>query len=87
MLTEEPERVVEFRKKMESEEAKAAYRERGAVAEFPNAWMKEKIGLRKFHLSGLVKASIEVLWACLTYDVMQYIRLMREQRAGAAMAA
>jgi hypothetical protein len=35
---------------METEEAKAIYRQRGEVAEFPNAWNKEKIGLRKFSL-------------------------------------
>jgi hypothetical protein len=83
----EPERVVEFRKKMQSDEAKAAYRQRGAVAEFPNAWIKQKMGLRKFHLSGLIKAGIEVLWACLAYNAMQYIRLMGQQKAEVAIIA
>jgi hypothetical protein len=35
--------VAAFRKKMESEESKAAYRRRGEVAEFPNAWIKDKL--------------------------------------------
>jgi hypothetical protein len=61
--------------KMETEEAKAIYRQRGAVAEFPNAWIKDKIGLRQFRLRGLVKVGMEALWACLTYNIKQWIRL------------
>lgn len=73
-LEAEPELVVEMRRKMETEEAKAIYRRRGEVAEFPNAWIKEKIGLRKFHVRGLAKATMEAVWACLTYNVMLWIR-------------
>jgi transposase len=61
--------VVAHRAKMATQEAKEAYRKRGEVAEFPNAWLKEKLGLRKFRLRGLAKAGIEALWACLAYDV------------------
>jgi transposase len=67
--------VVAHKEKMETEEAKQIYRQRGAVAEFPNAWIKEKIGLRQFRLRGLIKVSMEVLWACLTYNIKQWIRL------------
>ena len=67
--------VTAFIDKMGTEEAKEIYRDRGAVAEFPNAWIKEKIGLRQFHVRGLAKAGIEALWACLTYNLQQWIRL------------
>ncbi len=67
--------VVAHREKMETEEAKQIYRQRGAVAEFPNAWIKEKIGLRQFRLQGLIKVGMEVLWACLAYNIQQWIRL------------
>jgi transposase len=67
--------VAAFMAKMETEEAKAIYRQRGAVAEFPNAWIKDKIGLRQFRLRGLVKVGMEALWACLTYNIKQWIRL------------
>lgn len=67
--------VAQFREKMQQEEAKAIYRKRGPVAEFPNCWIKEKLGLRKFRLRGLRKATTEALWAVLTYDVMQWVRL------------
>ena len=58
-----------FRAKMETEEAKEIYKQRSEVAEFPNAWIKEKIGLRQFRLRGLVKVTLEAMWACLTYNI------------------
>ncbi len=67
--------VAEFRAKMETDEAKAIYRKRGAVAEFPHAWIKEKLGLRQFSVRGLAKVKLEVLWVCLTYNVQQWTRL------------
>lgn len=67
--------VDEFIRKMESKESKAVYSQRGVVAEFPNAWIKDKIGLRQFSLQGLSKVCIEALWVCLTYNIQQWIRL------------
>jgi transposase len=82
ILQELPE-VVAFQEKMETEEARQAYRQRGNVAEFPNAWLKEKIGLRKFRLRGMVKAGLEALWACFTYNAMQWGRLQGQLRLAA----
>src|SRR5713226_6303260 len=67
--------VAELREKMKTPEARAIYKQRGAVAEFPNCWIKEKLGIRKFRLRGLAKAATEALWGVLTYDVMQWMRL------------
>jgi hypothetical protein len=67
--------VVAHREKMQTEEAKQIYRQRGEVAEFPNAWLKDKMGLRQFQVRGLIKVGMEVLWACLTYNIKQWIRL------------
>jgi transposase len=78
---QEQSEVAAFRKKMESAESQAIYRRRGEVAEFPNAWIKEKLGLRKFRVRGLVKAESELLWACLTYNIMQWVRLIWRQPA------
>jgi transposase len=64
-----------FEAKMQTEEARAIYKERAAVAEFPNAWIKDKFGLRQFRLRGVVKVGLEALWACLTYNICQWIRL------------
>jgi transposase len=68
--------VRQFAEKMQTETAKSIYRQRGAVAEFPNAWIKDKLGLRQFRLRGLVKVKLEVLWAALTYNIQQWIRLI-----------
>lgn len=73
--------VAVFRKKMEQPESKAIYRQRAEVAEFPNAWIKEKLGIRKFRVRGLLKAGLEMLWGCLTYNALQWIRLNRLQPA------
>lgn len=68
-------RVAAFITRMETDEAKAIYRQRGEVAEFPNAWIKSKFGLRQFRLRGLVKAGMEALWAALTYNIKLWIRV------------
>jgi transposase len=81
--------VAAFRAKMETPQAQQIYRRRGPTAEFPNSWIKEKLGIRKFRLRGLAKARAEALWGVVTYDVMQWIRLSwrRKQLAAAAAAA
>jgi hypothetical protein len=72
--------VTSFMEKMKTEEAKEIYKQRAQIAEFPNAWIKEKIGLRQFHLRGLLKVGMEALWACLTYNIQQWIRLVWRPR-------
>jgi transposase len=67
--------LVAFEAKMHTAQAQQIYKERAGVAEFPNAWIKEKMKLRQFHLRGLVKVRLEALWACLTYNICQWIRL------------
>ena len=67
--------VQQFRAKMQTPEAQEIYRQRSPVAEFPNAWLKDKLGLRQFRLRGLVKTGLEALWACLTYNIQQWVRL------------
>jgi transposase len=74
---EESAAVVAFRQKMGMEEARAQYRRRARVAEFCHAWIKCKLGLQRFHLRGLLKVQTETLWACLTYNLQQWIRLCK----------
>jgi hypothetical protein len=74
---EESAAVLAFQQKMASEEAQAQYRRRGRVVEFCHAWIKSKLGLRQFHVRGLVKVQMEMLWACLTYNVQHWIRLSK----------
>ena len=69
--------VIAFRKKMASQEARKQYRRRGRMVEFCHAWIKSKLGLRQFHVRGLKKVQMEMLWACLTYNLQHWIRLSK----------
>ncbi len=69
--------MLAFRQKMASEEAQAQYRRRGRVVEFCHAWIKSKLGLRQFHVRGLIKVHMEMLWACFTYNLQHWIRLSK----------
>jgi transposase len=75
--------VAAFVEKMQTKAAQAIYRLRGAVAEFPNAWLKAKIGLRQFRVRGLKKVRCETLWACLAYNFSQWVRLRWKVRLAA----
>ena len=77
--SEETAAMVAFRAKMATEEAKTQYRRRAEVAEFPNAWIKAKLGLRQFHVRGLVKVKAELLWAGLTFNLQKWIRFLQQQ--------
>ncbi len=72
--------VSAFRAKMQTESAKQLYRSRARIAEFPHAWIKEKLGLRQFRLRGLLKVRAEAVWACRTYNIQPWLRLVWRQR-------
>ena len=84
--TENVPTVAAYVAKMQTEAARAAYRWRAPVAEFSNAWLKAKLGLRQFCVRGLKKARCEVLWACLTYNIQQWFRLRWKVRQAAVSA-
>lgn len=69
--------VKAFQEKMQTPQAQQLYKKRAPLAEFTNAWIKEKIKLRQFRLRGLKKVSLEILWACLSYNLQQWIRRCR----------
>lgn len=73
-----------FRNKMSDPQVQKLYKKRAALAEFPFAWMKSKLGLVRFHLRGLAKVTMEVLWASLTYNIKQWIRLTWNPRLSTA---
>jgi len=76
--------VSAFRARQAMPETRTLLRERGRVAEFVNAWLKEKLGLRRFRVRGLAKASTEALWAVLAYNIRQWIRLRWRPRLAAS---
>lgn len=67
--------VASFKKAMETEESKKIYKQRAQFAEFPIAWIKEKFGLRRFHVRGQDKTLMELLWASLTFNVLWFLRI------------
>jgi hypothetical protein len=83
---EDPAATAAFKAKMETEEAKAIYRQRSQIAEFPHAWIKERCGLRQFRCRGQEKASMEAIWACLSYNIIRWVSI-RRKLDGAALAA
>lgn len=72
---EEHPKVAEFREKMQRPEYRSRYRQRAQVAEFSNACLKEKKGLRQFLRRGLTKVRTELGWGCLSCNVSIWIRL------------
>lgn len=78
--------VQAFRAKMQTEGAKQIYRCRAGIAETPNAWIKEKFRLRQFRLRGLLKVGTEAVWACLTYNILQWMRLVWKPGLSTAFA-
>jgi transposase len=79
--------VAAFVEKMKTPEAQAIYRLRKRIAEFPNLWIKEKLGLRRFRVRGLPKVTCEALWVCLTHNIQQWIRLRWKPRLQAVSIA
>jgi len=84
--TEESPEVRRHWEKMAGESAREIYKQRSQIAEFPNAWIKEKFGLRQFRLRGLIKVTMEAMWAAIAYNLSQWIRLCwrpKKARVGA----
>ncbi len=75
----EPDALRRYHAKMETASAKAIYKQRAPVAEFPNAWLKDKLKWVRLRCRGAVKVRAEALWACLTYNLQRYFKLTRLQ--------
>ena len=67
--------LISHKTKMQTVAVQEIYKQRAQTAEFPIAWLKEKIGLRRFRVRGLLKAELEALWACATHNIQQWMRL------------
>ena len=84
---EELAEVAEFRRKMASEKLVRSTDQRAQVAETPNLWIKAKFGLRQFSVRGLRKVGMEAMWACLTYNLLVWIRLRWRPATAVALPA
>lgn len=63
-----------FRERMKSEEAKALYKQRPSIAEFPNAECRNR-GLYQFRVRGLEKVKTVALWYAITFNFMRMSQL------------
>ena len=75
----EPDALARYHAKMETADAKAIYKQRAPVADFPNAWLKDKLRWVRLCSRGVTKALAEALWASLTYNLQRYFKLTRLQ--------
>jgi transposase len=77
----EPDALTRFHAKMKTNTAKAIYKQRAPVAEFPHAWLKDKLKWVRLRCRGLAKTAAEALWVCLTYNLQRYFKLRHLQTA------
>jgi transposase len=64
-----------FDEKMQREESQQIYKKRAPLAEFPNAWIKTKLKLRRFATRGLQRVQCEAIWAAMTFNLQRMFRL------------
>lgn len=62
------------RERMGTAQAKATYKRRSAIAEFPNADCRNR-GLTQFRVRGLVKAKAQTLWHVLAFNLLRMKKL------------
>ncbi len=67
--------VAALRRRMKSESGRRVYTKRGQIAEFPNAVIKERFGLRQFLVRGLAKVQTVTLLTVLAYNMQRIISL------------
>jgi hypothetical protein len=80
---EEPPATTAFKAKMTTEEAQQIYaQQRSQIAEFPQAWITERCGLRQFRRRGRWPVSMEATWACLSYNHRTMVQLAAQVQDG-----
>lgn len=75
-FVEETPHVTQWRKRMETQEAKAIYKERAATAECVNALARNR-GLQQFPVRGLKKVRAVTLLFALAHNVMRMASLLK----------
>jgi transposase len=80
-IRHEPAALQAYHAKMKTEVGKAIYKQRAPVAEFPHAWLKDKLRWTRLRCRGLMKVKAEAFWAALTYNLQRYFKLTQMQAA------
>ena len=68
--------VVRWRQRMATEEAKAVYKKRGAIAEWTNAQVRQH-GVSRFTVRGLLKVTTVMLLVAVAHNLMRWTTLIR----------
>jgi transposase len=68
--------VAEWRARMATDEAKAVYRQRGAVAEWINADGRAHRTLNRITVRGLLKVQTWALWVALAHNMMRLLEIV-----------
>lgn len=63
-----------FRQRMTTEDSKAILKQRPSIAEFPNAFCRNR-GLHQFRVRGLEKVRTATLWYAITFNFMRMLHL------------
>jgi transposase len=63
-----------FRQRMLTEDSKAILKQRPSIAEFPNAFCRNR-GLHQFRVRGLEKVRTATLWYAITFNFMRMLHL------------
>ena len=66
--------MAKFRERMKTDEAKAVFKRRPSIAEFPNAEFRNR-GLQQFRVRGTEKVRAVSLWHAITYNFMRMMSL------------
>ncbi len=73
--------------RMKTESGKKLYARRAHLAETPNGFIKDVLGLRQFLLRGLDKVRSEWLWACTAFNIRKLMIAIEKVRAAGSLEA
>ncbi|MFV1981551.1 MAG: IS1182 family transposase [Rhodothermia bacterium] len=71
--------------RLKTESGKKTYARRAHLAETPNGFIKDVLGLRQFLLRGLDKVRTEWLWACTAFNIRKLMIAMEKLRADTSL--
>lgn len=74
-----------WRQRMQTDEAKAIYKQRAPTSERPNAEFQERLGLRSFAVRGLPRVRCVALWTALAYNVIHFAEPLIEHLIGSGV--
>jgi hypothetical protein len=69
--------------RLQTAEAKDAYRRRKWIAEPPNGWIKSVLGFRQFSMRGSHRVSAEWKLVCMALNLRRMATLSGDERSGA----